>query len=301
MQYGIVGDPIGLAVRDGTLADAIPAAAMTRFPPIDVYTIDPSGHFVLHYDTGTYNLTATLAPTGPSGQRVALHNATVLMHKGKGTLRHMATPRPRTGRYVLLLMTPGLGNVSVRVYIAAGPAAALFVVRQPSPVTDNVNRLAEQPLLGLRDSAGNDVSGVALAGRLLLAKVVPPPAAQQRRDDFMAPLLPDGRFHFSDVGFAARYGQQYRLNFSLTLADMTLPPLQVCTHWGHRHAPPPFTPRHAYCTKGAGGGGTQRTGRARTVLAVAELDGREFHNVTLGIEQRMAAEANIGSQEVQRA
>ena len=226
-RYGIIGDALGLALNERALLEAIPAAMVTQLPPIDVYTVDQSGHPVFHYDATAHNVTAALFSPQQPNRALPLSGAAVWTRRGRGTLRGLSTPSPAAGQYALSLTAPGLHGVTAAVYITAGPPAALVLVRPPSAVSDNANALTEQPVLGLRDVAGNDVPGTdaALRGLLLHATVVPHAPEQQRFGGAFVAPLEDGRFHFVGVAVAAVYGRAYHLKFSLALTALRL---EVC-------------------------------------------------------------------------
>ena len=151
----------------------------------------------------------------------------VVLSDGVG-LYTAAVPRPHVGFYELRLSHPAFGKaVSVIILVTEGHPSRLQVVKEPSPATSNVLELQEQPQLWLLDAADNHVTSPdpTLWGPLVaLATAVPTstdpraaalPLSRSKNTTEHRTAFKDGFFVFSDVGFVAKYGLQYRLNFSV--------------------------------------------------------------------------------------
>ena len=212
--YVVVGDPVALLVPPAAVTVA--AAAVAPLPALALYAVDGGRHRVLEHDPRVRAVTVTLAPAERPAAPVPVAGAARAMRAGRATLARLTVARPRAGPYTLTLSAPGLGSAVVPVYIRGGAPAALYLVAAPTPVTDNAGPLPDQPVLGLRDSAGNVVQAEdTWRGQQLRATVVPRPAPPQVARTFRAPLGADGRFRFRAVRVVAAQGVAYRLNFSL--------------------------------------------------------------------------------------
>ena len=163
VAYTVVGDDTALEVPAGPGTEALPASASTRFPPIDVYVVDAAQHRVLAYAAEAYRITAALAPVARAADRaLPLRNASVVTAAGAAALRGLTVASPPAGQYVLTLRAPALAPVALAVFIRGGDPAALYLISEPSPVAENVGPLQQQPVLGLKDSAGNVVEAQEL-------------------------------------------------------------------------------------------------------------------------------------------
>ena len=138
-------------------------------------------HELLEYATASYRIKATLALDTQLDARLPLHNSSAMMRSGKATLKGLTVPSPKTGQYVLTLHAPGLTPATVPVYIRGGAPAVLYMIAEPSHVTDNVGVLADQPVLGLQDSAGNVVDAIEL--QVNYHQPPPPPHAKDMAPD----------------------------------------------------------------------------------------------------------------------
>ena len=148
--YDVVGVPVGLQVPDGLGPGAVLAARVTRLPAVVARTVDANGLWVGAYDIRSPAVTAALELVGGPSGPVPLQNSTVQAAAGRAVLRGMAVHAPAAGQYALRLTAPGLAAAEVHFSIRSGVPAALYVVAQPSGVTDNVNALADQPICGLQ-------------------------------------------------------------------------------------------------------------------------------------------------------
>ena len=93
----------------------------------------------------------------PSGGTLTSGSATSDAN-GRATFSGLALSGP-TGGYTLTFTAPTLAPVtSGGITLAAGPAAQLVVVTEPSAGAQNGVAFAQQPVLQLRDGAGNPVS-----------------------------------------------------------------------------------------------------------------------------------------------
>ena len=147
-RYDAIGDPVGLRVPDETRAPAIPAAPVTRLPPVTVRTVDANGLDVGPHGGQSHVVTAALVPVG-GGAAVPLRNATARTRAGQAVLGGVVVA-PGAGPYVLRLTAPGLDGAQLPILIRSGRPAALYVIAQPSGVTDNVHVLVDQPVCGLQ-------------------------------------------------------------------------------------------------------------------------------------------------------
>ena len=146
---------MGLAVRQHSGLNTTKAAALTRIGSVTVHTVDALGQSMLQYDTAPRTVTMALRREGRSPDTIPLENAVAQTRDGTVTLRNVTLRAPQAGQYRMRLSTAGLAAVDVPLYIRAGTPAALFFIVQPSAVTDNAHILSQQPVLGLRDSAGH--------------------------------------------------------------------------------------------------------------------------------------------------
>ena len=128
---------------------------------------------MLDHDPGVRSLNATLARADRPDAPLPLRGASTTMRFGRATLGGVMVPRPTVGPYVLTLRAAGLSDVTLPVYVRGGAPALLYIVTEPAPVTDNKHLLVDQPVLGLKDSAGNVVLGEEL--EVTCALLIPPP------------------------------------------------------------------------------------------------------------------------------
>ena len=148
-RYDAIGDPVGLRVCDETRAPATPAALVTRLPTVAVHTVDANGLVMGQYDVRSHQVTVVLVPLG-RGAAVPVHNNTARTAAGEAVLRGMTVRAPTAGQYTLRLEAAGLEGTELPIFLQSGTPAALYIIAQPSGVTDNVNVLVDQPICGLR-------------------------------------------------------------------------------------------------------------------------------------------------------
>ncbi len=150
-----------LAMVTQPSAAAQSGVAFATQPAVQVQ--DPSGNPVADPNVV---VTAVIA-SGPSGATVASASATTSA-SGRATFSGLAISGP-TGSYTLSFVASGLAPVtSNAIALSPGPASGLAIVTPPPATAASGIAFSQQPVIQLRDAAGNAVhqSGVAVTAAI---------------------------------------------------------------------------------------------------------------------------------------
>ena len=217
-----MGTAVALKVEPDSL---VVQAGEPQGPSLTVWTVDGYGNPLFDYDTATRPITARL-PQAPS------YRATWVVTRGVARIASVAVPGLKIGLYELSLVSPTLAPAVVGLGIVVGKPTMLALRQQPSGLTYSGVPLEVQPVVELRDAAGNAVTNVSGYGALVLQadliavagydEAVWGPGGARLRDASEARPVPlarvffhDGLFAFRDLKFKVRRGVDYMLLFRM--------------------------------------------------------------------------------------
>src|SRR5439155_479536 len=191
-----------LALTTQPSATAQSGAAFAQQPVVQLR--DAAGNPVSQ--SGTM-VTATIA-SGPTGATLSGTSATTGL-SGAATFSSLGVSGP-TGSYTLRFAAGGLSAVtSDTITLGAGAATQLALTTQASATAQRGAAFAQQPVVQLRDAAGNPVSQ---SGTVVTATISSGPAGATLGGTVTATTNDIGRASFTDLAVTGLVGS-YALGF----------------------------------------------------------------------------------------
>eukprot|EP01012_Entosiphon_sulcatum_P008570 TRINITY_DN14698_c0_g1_i1.p1 TRINITY_DN14698_c0_g1~~TRINITY_DN14698_c0_g1_i1.p1 ORF type:complete len:4384 (-),score=244.51 TRINITY_DN14698_c0_g1_i1:47-12031(-) len=210
IEYSIVGSAMGL--QDLAPLE-LKANASTWLGNVQIVVIDVYGHKLGRLDTTQRPFRCTVV-----SESIAVNGTfDVTAQAGVAAFDDLAIDSPALGSYRLVFTELQTGwSVSLGVTVVAGDPFAIYIVSQPAEETDNAQRLARQPVVGLRDVADNVIRGDSLTDLFIGATFSPVPDDRSKTEYASADTV-TGRFEFSALALVGYHDVNYRIVFSLQL------------------------------------------------------------------------------------